>query len=178
MKKIRVICIVLLAGLMLVLTTPIWGEAAPQFLGETSWTVTQSQSQSGSIVPPKTFTVTGGITRQGGSYYSFQGYTLVASAEPLIISGGGVLIGNTVYFTLTGSQKYNPGRMSEVLQAKVDKNTLTGTYYSVQFDFDTSTIGPNPFLAFYYVAGSMDRTGPPINLTPSAGAASMLLLGD
>ena len=178
MKKIRVICIVLLAGLMLVLTTPIWGEAAPQFLGETSWTVTQSQSQSGSIVPPKTFTVTGGITRQGGSYYSFQGYTLVASAEPLIISGGGVLIGNTVYFTLTGSQKYNPGRMSEVLQAKVDKNTLTGTYYSVQFDFDTSTIGPNPFLAFYYVAGSMDRTGPPINLTPSAGAASLLLLGD
>jgi hypothetical protein len=179
MKKVKVICIVLLAGLTMVLTTPIWGETAPQFLGETSWTITQSQNQTGPIVPPMTATFTGGITLQGGSYYSFQGYAIIPESEPLIVTGGGPLIENTLYLNLTGSQKYaTTGRMSEVLQAKLDKSTLNGTFYSIQFDFDTTSIGPNPYLSYSYVSGSLVRTGPFINLTPTSGAATTMLLLD
>ena len=74
---------------------------ADKYLGETTWTVTitdSSDNQSNT-----TFTLTGGINKINSHYFLFQGYVIPPSDLPYILSGSGVLVGNNLVLTLTSS---------------------------------------------------------------------------
>jgi hypothetical protein len=166
LKKVTVALVVMASVCLLILGVPGQG-AAQQYLGETTWTVSITQNKHGTVSPPETFTFTGAVTRMGGTYYTVQGYATVPSDNPDIVSGGGVLIGNTVYLTLTHSLLHtDTNRDSAVLHLELDKATLNGTVYDVGHDFDTATEGPSPVFSDHFSAGTLTRTGPFINLTP------------
>ena len=178
MKKKAAVCVFLVSLGLSILGAP--AVVAAQYLGETIWTVSLTQDEYG----PKsqTHTMTGAITRAGGAYYTMQGYTIVPGDEPLILSGGGVLIGETLYLNLTSSLLHTDSpedwRDSGVVQIQINKTTLNGTFYAVYHNFKLSSTGPSPIFGSGFAAGTVTRTGPAINLTPGAsmGSTSLLLL--
>lgn len=176
MKKKAVFCVFLVSWGLLILGTP--AAVVAQYLGETIWTVSLTQDEYG----PKsqTHTMTGAITRAGGAYYTMQGYAIVPGDDPFILSGGGVLIGETLYLNLTATQFHTDSpdnwRDSAVVQFQINKTTLNGTFYEVSHDFMLSSTGPSPIFGNKFAAGTVTRTGPSINLNPVAGVASTSLL--
>ena len=176
MKRVTVAVVIMAAAWLLVLGVP--NQGAAQYLGETTWKVSITQYDHGAVTPPQTFTQTVSITRMGGAYYTMQGHVDMPNDGPLI-SGGGALIGNTLYLTLSSSQRVTTTwRLSGVIHLELDKATLNGTFYSVSQAFDTASMGPNPKFGNSFNAGTVTRTGPPINLTPTATGAQTLLLLD
>jgi hypothetical protein len=178
MTKKTVVCAFLVSLGLSILGAP--AVVAAQYLGETTWTMTKTQDKNGPVIPPKAFTCTGAITRMGGVYYTMQGYGGNASAggNP-IFTGGGVLIGNLLYLTLSYSQlQTSTVRETGVIHLELDKTTLNGTFSDVAHNFDISTEGPNPVFSDFFAAGTLTRTGPFINLTPGAlvGSTSLLFL--
>ena len=177
MKKKAVVCVFLVSlGLSVLGAPPV---VAAQYMGETTWTLTITQGKNGDVTAPVGITTRGCITRMGGAYYTMQIYADPAMAQNPIGSGGGVLVGNLLYFTLDLSQVVGNGREAGVIRAELDKATLSGTLYTVSRSFDTTTIGPNPVFTDYFWAGTLTRIGPAINLTPVAlvGFTTLLLLG-
>ena len=176
-KKTFVSVFLFSLGLLILVAPPL---VAAQYIGETTWTMTKNQDQNGSVIPPKALTFTGAITRMGGVYYTMQGYGGNGSAEGNpIFTGGGVLIGNLLYLTLSYSQlQSSTVRETGVIHLELDKTTLNGTFSDVAHNFDISTEGPNPVFSNFFAAGTLTRTGPVINLTPGAsvGSTSLLLL--
>jgi hypothetical protein len=174
MKKLMVGLIMVASVCCLVLGLPGQG-AAQQYLGETTWTVTKTKNQNGSITP-KSATLTAGITRMGGQFYTMTGSIDASPNGYVILSGGGVLIGNTIYLTLTTSQqRADAERDTSVLHAELDAATLNGSFYDVELDFDTSTFGLNPVFPSKYSEGSVTRTGPFIKLHPQITGLQLLL---
>jgi hypothetical protein len=150
--------------------------SAAQYLGETTWTVSKNQNEHGTVTPPQTFTFTGAITRMGTKNYTMQGYVNVPGDDPYIAGGDGVLIGNILYITLRISQKHtDTWRDTGVMQVQLNKNTLSGTFYEVRKDFDTSTIGISPMFSNAFSAGSLSLSGRRINLNPVLTPNYMLL---
>jgi hypothetical protein len=178
MKRVTVAVVIMAAAWLLVLGVP--GQGAAQYLGETTWTATITQNEHGAVTPPKTFTLTGSLTRMGGVYYTMQGYVNVPDDGPFILSGGGALIGNTLYLTLSTSQRHTTEtwRDSSVWHVELAKATLNGTFYEVYHGFDTASMGPTPSFDNGFSAGTVTRTGPVINLTPTGAGAQTLLLLD
>jgi hypothetical protein len=175
MKKGTVALIVMAALWLVPLGTPCWG--APQYLEQSTWTLSITLREHGPV--SESASMTGAITRMGGTYYSFQGYVNVQDDGPFILAGGGVLIGDILYLNLTGTQKHtgNDWRDTEVLHAELDKTTLNGTFFSVGHDFDVSTAGTTQNFDTRFQAGTLTRTGPPIVLTQSrTGPMSLLLM--
>jgi len=166
MKKGTVALVIMGTVCLLLLGAPSPGVA--QYLGETTWTVSITQDEYG----PKSNTsiMTGAITRAGGAYYTMQGYANPPGDAPFILAGGGVLIGQTLYLTLTASQLHTNSpdnwRDTSVVQFQLDKTTLNGTLYEVGHDFKLSSAGPSPIFGSQFAAGTVTRTGPAINLTP------------
>ena len=166
MKKKAVVFVFLVSLGLSILGAP--SVVAAQYLGETIWTVSITQDEYG----PKSNTsiMTGAITRAGGAYYTMQGYANPPGDAPFILAGGGVLIGQTLYLTLTASQLHTNSpdnwRDTSVVQFQLDKTTLNGTLYEVGHDFKLSSAGPSPIFGSQFAAGTITRTGPAINLTP------------
>jgi hypothetical protein len=175
MKK-GVFALIVMAVLCLVpLGAPCWG--GPQYLGQSTWTLSITLREHGPV--SESASMTGAITRMGGTYYSFQGYVSLPDDGPFILAGGGVLIGDILYLNLTGTQKHtdNDWRDTEVLHAQLDKITLNGTFYSVGQDFDANTAGTTQNFDIRFQAGTLTRTGAPIVLTQSlTGPMSLLLM--
>jgi hypothetical protein len=145
--------------------------AAPQYLGETTWTITIDHDKNGSISPNE-YTMQGCITHQGGPYYTMQTFISGSDGNP-ISSGGGILVNGTLYLTLSHSQKHLTGvRETGITHAELDQNTLSGTFYQVVHSFDTSA---KTFTDDFW-SGTIVRTGPAINLTPWATVSSTNLL--
>ena len=174
MTKKMVVCVFLVFVGLLILGAPT--VVAAQYLGETTWTMTKTQDNNGPVIPPKAHTYTGAITRMGGVYYTMQGGNGSPDGNP-IFTGGGVLIGNLLYLTLSYSQlQTSTVRETGVMQLELDKTTLNGNFFAVAKNFDISTEGPNPVFLDFFAAGTVTLSGQAINLTPGAGAANMLLL--
>jgi hypothetical protein len=151
--------------------------AAPQYLGETTWTLTITQTEDGPVSPPVLVTMKGCITRMGGAYYTTQIYVDPAPDGNPIGSGGGILVGNLLYLTLNHSQQHvGTDRETGVTHVELDKATLNGTFYQVVRSFDTASAGANPVFTDHFWAGTLTRTGQSINLTPASGVASTSLL--
>jgi hypothetical protein len=176
MKKKAVICVFLVSLGLSILGAP--AVVAAQYLGETTWTLTITQGKNGDVPAPVGVTTRGCITRMGGAYYTMQIYTDPPIPQNPIGFGGGVLIENQLYLTLDLSQVVGNGQETGVIRAVLEKATLSGTFYQVSRSFDTATAGPNPVFTDYFWAGTLNRIGPAINLTPGAmvGSTSLLLL--
>lgn len=176
MKKGMFALLVMTALWLVPLAAPCW--SGPQYLGQSTWTISITLRENGTVEPAESASMTGAITRMGGTYYSFQGYVILPDDGPFILAGGGVLIGDIIYLNLTGTQKHtdNNWRDTEVLHAQLDKTTLNGTFYSLGHDFDESTAGIAKDFDSRFQAGTLTRTGSPIVLTQSLTAPMSLLL--
>ena len=122
--------------------------------------------------------MTGAITRMGGDYYAMQGYVNATGDGPVIFSGGGVLIGETLYLTLAATQQHtsNDWLDTDVIHVQLNRTTLNGTFYGVGHDFKTSSAGPSPFFDSRFTEGTFTLSGPAILLGTSMVAPNSLLL--
>jgi hypothetical protein len=164
MKKATVGLIIAASLCLLVLGLP--GQGAAQYLGQATWTISADHRESGPI-SPQTFTMTGAITHVGGAYYAMQGYVSPPDEGPFIISGSGVLIGDTIFMTLGTSQQHRDyNRDTGVMHVELNQTSLGGTFYEVGHDFDTSSAGANPVFDSRYTSGTVTlNPGQSIKLT-------------
>jgi len=179
MKKRTVVFFFLAVLLLALLGTPSWG--APQYLGQSTWTLTITMNEKGTYSEPPTGTITMAITRMGGTYYTVQGYIIPTDDDgPFILAGGGVLIGETFYLNLSGTQKHTdkPNRDTEIMQVQLNKTTLNGTFYSVGRDFNLNDAGPSPVWDSRFQAGTLTLTGSIINLSSNLTGPMTLLLNE
>jgi hypothetical protein len=148
--------------------------AAPQYLGETTWTLTINQDKNGPVDPTQSYDMQGCITHQGGPYYTVQTFISGPDGDP-IGCGGGILVDGKLYLTLSHSQQHLINDMETgVTHVELDQATLSGTFYQVVRSFDT---GAKTFTDHYW-SGTITLKGTSINLTPwaSVSPTTMLLL--
>jgi hypothetical protein len=91
---------------------------ASQYLGEVIW--------NGQDADAHTFTVKAGISRVGGSYYEIQGQVPDSPEGLAIFSGGGVLVGDNVIFSVSMTLAT---QSTSVMQVTINKNTNQGTFW-------------------------------------------------
>jgi hypothetical protein len=91
---------------------------ASQYLGEVTWNGIDDEAH--------TFTVKGGISRVGGSYYEIQGQVLNTPEGLGIFSGGGVLVGDNVIFAVTLTLET---KSILIMQVTINKTTNNGTFW-------------------------------------------------
>ncbi len=166
--------ILVLVGLLslALLTWPPAGSA--QYLGEVIWTATITQKETGPVVPPETATLTAGLTRVGGNYYSLQGL-VTGIPYPVVLSGGGVLSGDTLILTSSSGQKEeaHTTKAGSVVYLAINRTTLNGEFFEVGAKFNTVS---RTFQS-QYTAGTLTRTGGISTLGMSFPGANNLLLG-
>jgi hypothetical protein len=177
MKRGTVALVIMAAVWLVLLGAP--SRAAAQYLGQSTWTISIKQDEKGPV-SDKSFTMTGAITRLGGTYYTMQGYVTLPDDGPFILAGGGVLIGEWFYLNLATAQRHtdSPWRDTGVLHARVNKTTLSGTFYEVGHDFKDDSSGPSPVFDSRFTAGDITLAGPPIPLSASLAGTTSLLLTD
>jgi hypothetical protein len=96
---------------------------------------------------------------------------------PFILSGGGVVLGNTLYLNLSTSQRHASEnyRDTGIMHLELDKATLDGQFYEAgAADFDVVTLD----FSGHFAAGTFKRTGQPIMLAPAATINQKPLLLD
>jgi hypothetical protein len=170
--KIAVLALALVLTLGLNLS-PVQAASSPSYLGQTTWTVTITQSTVQGNVGQQ-FPVTGGITRLGDNYYLFQGFVTPGDDNPFVMSGGGVLLNGQVILTLSTSQNHtDTWRDGGIMQVNLSQATLNGSLYEIGHDYNTASPGS---FDQRFTAGTLARTGPMIPLTSAPGAANSLLL--
>jgi hypothetical protein len=142
------------------------------YLGKSTWTATiTDDTDSGQI--GATFSVTGGISKVGDEFYLFQGYVTTGMSGPFIMTGSGILIGDTLYFTLVESQQHTGSdRDGGVMHVEIDKTSQNGTFYDIGHDFNTTSRA----FSQRFSAGSLTRTGSPIPINASLASQQLLLL--
>lgn len=91
---------------------------ASQYLGEVTW--------NGQDAEGHTFTVKAGISRVGGSYYEIQGQVPDSPEGLAIFSGGGVLVGDNVIFTVTMTLET---KSTIIMQINIHRTTNNGTFW-------------------------------------------------
>ena len=177
MKKETVALVIISVVWLLLLGAP--SRAAAQYLGQSTWNISVTQRESGAV--SESISMTGAITRTGGTYYTMQGHVSLPDDGPFILAGGGVLIGETLYLSLATAQHHteNSWRDTGVMHVQLNKTTLNGTFYEVGHDFQTSSIGPSPVFDRRFTAGTVTLTGIPIVLSSNlSGPISLLLTED
>ncbi len=159
--------------------------STPVYLGETTWSVNQTQNENGPT--NKTFSVTGSLTKVGGTYYLFQGCVANTGGDnPFFLSGGGNLINNQLIMTLSTSQLHvtdltdnsqwrDTGVMQITVNTAAGANYLCGTFYEVGHDFNAATTGQTGFDQ-RFSSGSLTLTGSQIPLNPATTAPANALL--
>jgi hypothetical protein len=183
-KYFSVLMVTLAAVMIMVLgVAPI---EASQYLGEVTW---NAQGGGGN------FTMKAAISRVAGSYYEIQGQAQDAFGIA-VFSGGGVLVGNNLILTVTGTP--TDAQEAVVMQIKIDKSTNSGFFYTVKSlpyipsgQPSHSAILPESYPAFGHItsytvaaygntpdSGTLTVSGNPIILATSNEAAKMLLLND
>jgi len=91
---------------------------ASQYLGEVTWNGVDHEAH--------TFTVKAGISRVGGSYYEIQGQVLNTPEGMGIFSGGGVLVGDNVIFSVSMTVA---DQSTLIMQVTINKTTNYGTFW-------------------------------------------------
>jgi hypothetical protein len=164
------------------------------FLGESIWTTTITETEKGLInpnVPPytpyPTLTITGAISKLGSNYYLFQGVVQVEGDNPFFLGGAGTLVTlpdqtQKLVLTLNTSQRHvippppnqtMYSRDAGVMHVEINPADLSGTFYEVGHDYVN-----NGGFSQRFSAGTLTRTGPMIPLTSSLAAPMSLLLLD
>jgi hypothetical protein len=91
---------------------------ASQYLGEVTW--------DGQDEEAHTFIVKAGISRVGGSYYEIQGQVPNSPEGLAIFSGGGVLVGDNVIFSVSMTLET---KSTLIMQITINKNNNNGTFW-------------------------------------------------
>ena len=166
---------VLALALLLVLGLSISNALAANnvtYLGKSTWTAKILDDTDISQLNVE-FTVTGGISKVGDEFYLFQGYVTTGMSGPFIMTGSGVLIGETLYFTLVESQQHaGDDRDGGVMHVEINKTTQNGTFYDIGHDFNITSRA----FSERYTSGTLTRTGSAIPLNVSVTPQQMLLL--
>lgn len=163
--------ILILVALMLFSMVMVSHAAAMRYIGQINWTGEQTEDEDGPVTPV-TFQMTVGISQMGGPYYIVQGMVNLPSGAPIILSGGGQIVGSDLLLTMTCcrddvSVSWFSGSS---LYVKVDKTSLNGIFKVIHNNFNTSSHIFNPS----YTAGNL-TTSNPIPLTAGAPPLSLLL---
>jgi len=164
----KIIIVMLTVLWLMLLGTTSWG--AVQYLGESTWQLSITMDDDGPA--SMSITMTGTITHMGGAYFTMQASLIPTDGDgPCVLAGGGVLIGETLYLSLAGSQHHTDGsgnRDTDVIHVELDKTTLNGTFYGVGNDFN---ISPDHYgYGDHFSAGTLTRTGDLINLDADLGS--------
>ena len=126
MKKGKIVFFCIATLCLVFMCMPSWG--APQYLGESTWTLTITMDEHGVVSEDFSGTVKMAITRMGGTYYTVQGYVDIPDDGPFIMTGGGILMGETIYLSLSGSQQHtdNNWRDTGILHVGSYKSSFNG----------------------------------------------------
>ncbi len=169
----RTISLLALTALILGLSIANARAGFVNYLGKTTWTATITDDTKPNKIGA-TFTVTGGVSKVGDEFYLFQGYVTVGTDGPFIMTGSGVLVGNTLVFTLSESQRHtDTWRDGGVMHVEIDKNSQIGTFYDIGHDFDTKS--STRVFDQRYTAGTLTLSGSPIPLSANMAPQQMLL---
>ena len=145
-------------GAFLFLAMAIPQVQASTFLGQTTWTVTITET-SNDTPPGTTFTITGSISMVGGAYYLFQGYVSPQDDLPYVVSGSGVLINDNLILTLSSSQDHSDNDWSDtgIMRCTINKSNFNGTFYEIQTDLDRAATPKT--ISHGYTIGTLTCTG-------------------
>ncbi|MEW6658594.1 MAG: hypothetical protein AB1424_08020 [Thermodesulfobacteriota bacterium] len=170
----RRICVLALTALLILgLSIANALGASVNYLGKTTWTSTITATTVTGVNPGDTFTITGGISKVGDEFYLFQGYVTSDTDGPFVISGSGFMMGNTLVFTCSESQQHSgSSHDSGVMHITINKTDLSGTFYDIGLDYDTT----GKTFDQRYTAGTLALAGSPIPLTSSLAPQQLLLL--
>ncbi len=181
MLKAKISVLALTAVLLLGMSGNALAVNSFNFLGETTWTVTVNEDQSGPITP-KTLPMTGAISKLGPNYYLFQGFVPIPADNPLFLAGEGTLVTlpgaqtQTLVLTLSNSQQHsdssNKAGERDLATVHVELNPdLSGTLYVVEHGFDK--VSKNFTQSF--TAGLLTRTGGNGSFNPQSTARQLPL---
>ncbi|MDQ7787156.1 MAG: hypothetical protein RDU01_06070 [Thermodesulfovibrionales bacterium] len=110
----------------------------PYFEGTLCWAAHITEDENG--LTDGNFLFKMDVTYLNGDYYIVQGVVDVPSDYPNVFNGGALVKDNNIIFNLVGSQEHvSPYRDSGISQARLDKTTLNGTFWSNYMSFNTST---------------------------------------
>jgi hypothetical protein len=182
--KVKISVLALTALLFLGLSATAMAGNSFNFLGETTWTVTINERETGPITPFN-ITMTGAISKLGpNNYYLFQGVVQVppeAQDKPFFLSGGGTMVTfpgaqtPTLVLTLNTSQLHvDSNRDTGVMHVEINPSNLSGTFYEVGHDFNRD---PNSrSFSQRFTAGSLSTTAPfPLNPSSTGSLVPLLL---
>ncbi len=160
-KSISVLMVAALAFLIMGLSvSPL---QASQYLGEVSWTGTNSLG--------KTITAKAAISRVNGPYYEAQGQATTSAGDNDMIVGGGLLVGTQLQLTANISETSNGGiKAISIMRITINQTTFNATFWQISNWSDGTNFGEN------FVTGTLTCTSKPFSLTPNSQAATSLML--
>jgi hypothetical protein len=105
------------------------------------WSAAKTADQDGPVDPPETVLIKAALSKIGVDLYSLHGYAVVPDDNPYLFNGSGVLLNNELFITASGAQEHknNPWRDAGVMQFRVNKDTMAGSFWATRLDFNTST---------------------------------------
>jgi len=166
-KSISVLTVAAVAFLIMGLSvSPL---QASQYLGEISWTGTNSNNEP--------ITAKAAISRVNGPYYEAQGQGTTNSVKKDIIVGGGVLVGTKLQLTGTVTEATSTSpvvypKAVSIMQVTIDQTTFNATFWQLTNSFDGTNFGA------YYITGTLTCISNPFSLVPNSQAATSLMLLD
>jgi hypothetical protein len=157
--------------------------STPIYLGQTTWRMDITKDTIYDSKVGTSVTLTGGLTKLGDNYYSFQGHISDYNwnLTPRVLSGGGVLINGKLILTLNISSvtgTWDPVFDHDTGVLHVSLDTSSSNYLNGSLSGSIiRMLDEIPPYAIGYFAGTMTRTGSSIPLTLApAGPLSLLLL--
>ena len=102
-------------------------KAEPTYLGEFCWNVVDNHGEVG--------TMKLGITHMGGNHYLVQGGLSEAN---IYVSGSGLLVGNNVVFSMSGTETLDgvekPLKIAATWEVTIDLATMNGTFWILKIE--------------------------------------------
>jgi hypothetical protein len=174
--SVLALMLVLISGLD---NSAVLAAATPSFLGKTTWNLYVTEYTLDQGMAGRTLNLTGGITRLGENYYSFQGtmpFVTTAGTSLMVLSGGGSLVDGQLIMSVSESMQFEGAitdRANGVMHFILNQSDLNGTITEVSIlRLGTPS---HPYLNGY-LAGNLTRTGPMIPLTQGVGGPLLLML--
>ncbi len=164
--------VVLLFTVAAVLLLSLPPAQACAFVGEITWTMLINEDEGYPNPVPESYTMKAAISRVNNTYFSLQGVVLVPDDNPIVMSGGGVIVGDEFIITLNAGQQHTDSwRDVFILHARVNRTTLNGPFFSVGISFEPAGhIFDNDS-----GAGTLTVVGTPPVLTTSLSFLPLLL---